>query len=100
MKTVNFLEAESIAKNQAYKQFFGDKQAVGIAFTFITDRENGNPWSDEEKEIAKYISRTAIQDLTRQNLEKLIMEGMVPDCVMARRFMATGCGLPAERYNY
>lgn len=97
---LNFMEAESLATNLAYKQFFGDKEAVGIAFTFITDRQAGKEWSEEEKVFAKYISQRAIKDLKYKNLCNLIQEGAVPDCAMARRFMATGTGQTAAGYNY
>ncbi len=96
----SFLDAESIALKLAYAQFFGEKQPVGIAFTFITDRKNGNPWSDKEKEEAKYISRTAILDLKKKNLTKMIQDGLIPDCAMARRFMATGSGMTSQGYCF
>ena len=96
---VNFLEAESMALNLAYKQFFGEKNAVGIAYTFITDRNNGNEWTVSEKQFAKYISEQAIRDLKRKNLTNFIEAGMVPDCAMARRFMATGSGQTSLGYN-
>jgi hypothetical protein len=99
MKTINFLEAESMALNLAYKQFFGEGQPVGIAFTFISDRRNGNEWSDSEKETAKQLSQKAITDLKRKNLTSLIIGGVVPDCAMARRFMATGSGQTSQGYN-
>lgn len=88
-RQLNFMEAESIALSLAYEQFFGNKQPIGIAYTFITDRENGNEWSEQEKEEAKYISRTAIKQLKNKYLTKLITDGVVPDCVMSRRFMAS-----------
>ena len=97
---LNFLEAESVALNLAYKQFFGEKNPVGIAFTFITDRNNGNEWSADEKRFAKYISEQAIRDLRNKNLTTLIEAGNVPDCAMARRFMATGSGRTSLGYNY
>ena len=97
---VNFMEAESIALNLAYTQFFGEKQPVGIAYTFINDRNNGNEWSATEKQAAKYISETAIRDLKRKNLTVLIEAGAVPDCAMVRRFMATGSGQTAAGYNF
>jgi hypothetical protein len=91
-KYISFLEAESIALNLAYKQFFGEGNPVGIAFTFINDKKAGNPWTEDEKAAARYISQTAIRDLYRANITKLITSGSVPDCLMARRFMATGSG--------
>ncbi len=97
---LNFIEAESVALNLAYKQFFGEKNPVGIAYTFIADRKNGNEWSAEEKQVAKLISERAIRDLSRQNLTNIIEAGIVPDCAMARRFMATGSGQTAAGYNY
>jgi hypothetical protein len=97
-KQINFLEAESLALNMAYKQFFGG-EPVGIAYTFINDRKDGNEWSAPEKEIAKYISEQAIRDLKNINLSNLIQDGIVPDCSMARRFMATGTGQTAAGYN-
>jgi len=97
---LNFLEAESVALNQAYKQFYGDTQPIGIAFTFIKDKKNGNEWSNEEKEIAKYISRTTINELTIKNLTNLITTGVVRDCNMARRFMSTGSGQTKLGYNF
>lgn len=97
---MNFLEAESFALSQAYSQFFGKGNPTGIAFTFIKDRENGKPWNDSEKEIAKYISSDAIKELTRINLTKLIESGVVPDCAMSRRFMATGTGQTSSGYNF
>lgn len=100
MKTTNFLNAESIALNMAYEQFFGKGNPVGIAYTFITDSENGNEWSDSEKQTAKLISQAAIRDLSRKNLTKLIQDGLVPDCAMARRFMATGSGQTEQGYNF
>jgi hypothetical protein len=100
IKKINFLEAESMALNLAYKQFFGEKNPIGIAFTFITDRKNGNEWSESEKQAAKYISQQAISDLKRKNLIGFIMDGLVPDCLMARRFMATGSGQTALGYNF
>lgn len=100
MKHLNFMEAESVALNLAYTQFFGEKQPIGIAFTFITDRKNGNEWNESEKAFAKYISEQAIRDLKRINLTALIQDGVVPDCAMARRFMATGSGQTAAGYNY
>ncbi len=99
-KQVNFMEAESMALNLAYQQFFGEKQPVGIAYTFINDRLNGNEWSAAEKQIAKYISEQAISDLKRNNLASFIQSGLVPDCAMARRFMATGSGQTSKGYNY
>jgi hypothetical protein len=89
-----------MALNLAYKQFFGEKSPVGIAFTFITDRKNGNEWTESEKQDAKYISQQAISDLKRKNLTEFIAGGMVPDCAMARRFMATGSGQTASGYNF
>jgi hypothetical protein len=99
-KRLNFLDAESLALNLAYKDFFGDNQPIGIAFTFITDRKNGKEWRDDEKKIAKYISELAIRELKRKHLEKFITTGIVPDCAMARRFMATGSGQTAAGYNF
>ena len=100
MKTqMNFLEAESMALNLAYKQFFGEKNAVGIAYTFINDRNAGNPWTDSEKNWAKYVSQAAIKELKNKNLAGIIESGLVPDCAMARRFMATGSGMTAQGYN-
>lgn len=99
-KKVNFIEAESMALNLAYTQFFGEKTSVGIAFTFITDRQNGNEWSISEKQFAKYISQQAIHDLKYKNLVAIIESGIVPDCAMARRFMATGSGQTSFGYNY
>lgn len=100
MQKVSFLEAESMALNLAYKQFFGEKNAVGIAYTFITDRQNGNEWTADEKQFAKYISEQAIRDLKYKNLTSFIDAGMVPDCAMSRRFMATGSGQTSRGYNY
>lgn len=97
---LNFIEAEAVALNQAYAQFFGEKQPVGIAYTFITDRKNGHEWSDAEKATAKQISQQAIRDLQYKNLCKLIQDKIVPDCAMARRFMATGSGQTAAGYNF
>lgn len=99
MKRLNFLEAESMALNLAYKQFFGEKNAIGIAYTFISDRNNGNEWSVSEKQFAKYISNTSIIDLKRKNLTQFILDGAVPDCAMSRRFMATGSGQTSLGYN-
>lgn len=96
---MNFIDAESFALNLAYRQFFGDGQPVGIAYTFITDRNKGNEWSEDEKEAAKYISRVAINDLKRKNLTAIIEAGIVPDCAMSRRFMATGSGQTEQGYN-
>jgi len=96
---LNFLEAESLALNLAYTQFFGEKQPVGIAYTFISDRKNGNEWSDSEKKEAKYISQLAIKDLKHNNLVKIIQSGRIADCAMARRFMATGSGQTSLGYN-
>ena len=100
MKTISFLCAESIALNMAYEQFFGKGKPVGIAYTFIADREKGNEWTESEKQTAKHISQTAIRDLKRKNLTKLIQDGIVPDCAMARRFMATGSGQTQQGYNF
>jgi len=98
-KQINFLAAESLALNMAYTQFFGENQPIGIAFTFITDRQSGNEWSNDEKQIAKYISEQAIKDFKNINLTNIIISGLVPDCAMSRRFMATGSGLTAQGYN-
>ena len=97
---MNFLEAESAALNLAYKQFFGEGNPVGVAYTFISDRNAGLEWSISEKEIAKYISRKAISDLKYRNLVSIIESGLVPDCAMSRRFMATGSGQTHLGYNY
>ena len=99
-KSLNFLAAESIALNLAYSQFFGEKKPIGIAYTFITDTNNGNPWTPEEKQIAKKISDKAITDLKKKNLTNLIISGKVSDCAMARRFMATGSGQTSLGYNF
>lgn len=98
-KKMNFLDAESLALNLAYTQFFGEKQPIGVAYTFIADRRNGTEWSDSEKATAKYISQQAISDLKRKNLMKIIEDGYVQDCAMARRFMATGSGQTSAGYN-
>lgn len=100
MKNLNFIAAEQIALNLAYTQFFGENMPVGIAYTFIIDRENGQPWTDAEKATAKFISEQAIRDLKNQNLRALIVSGTVPDCAMARRFMATGSGQTSKGYNF
>ena len=97
---LNFLEAESVALNHAYKQFFGEGNPVGIAYTFIIDRQNGKEWTVSEKEAAKYISQSAISDFKHKNLTALILDGIVPDCAMARRFLATGSGQTYLGYNY
>lgn len=97
---LNFLEAESLALNLAYTQFFGEKAPVGIAYTFITDRNSGNEWSVSEKQFAKYISQRAIRDLKHNNLVAIIESGVVPDCTMSRRFMATGTGQTSLGYNF
>ena len=99
-KQLNFLEAESLALNLAYTQFFGEKEPVGIAFAFINDRQNGKEWTESEKATAQYISSQAISDLKRINLANFIQAGVVPDCAMARRFMATGSGQTSQGYNY
>jgi hypothetical protein len=99
-KRLNFLDAESLALNLAYKDFFGDNQPIGIAYTFINDRKKGNEWTNEEKKNAKYISELAIRELKRKHLEKFITTGIVPDCAMSRRFMATGSGQTADGYNF
>ena len=99
-KYISFLDAETIAENLAYKQFFGEGNPVGIAFTFINDKNDGNPWTEDEKAAARYISQTAIRDLRRANLTQLITSGAVPDCAMVRRFMATGSGQTAAGYNF
>ena len=99
MTHLNFIEAESMALNLAYSQFFGEKNPIGIAYTFIADRENGNEWAATEKQFAKYISEQAIRDLKHKNLVNLIAAGIVPDCAMARRFMATGSGQTSLGYN-
>ena len=107
MKTVatnknyfSFLEAESIALNFAYEQFYGKGIPVGMAFVFINDRKAGNEWTKEEKQTALDISNKAISSLRRNNLTKLIESGLVPDCAMARRFMSTGSGQTEKGYNY
>lgn len=97
---LNFMEAESIALNLAYKQFFGEGQPVGVAFTFIADRREGKEWTQAEKDFAKYVSRVAIGELKRINLTALIESGAVPDCAMSRRFMATGSGQTSTGHNY
>lgn len=99
-KKMNFLEAESMALNLAYKQFFGEKEPVGIAFTFITDRKAGKAWDETEKSYVKFISQQAISDLKQKNLVAIIESGAVPDCAMARRFMATGSGQTLSGYNF
>jgi hypothetical protein len=96
---INFLEAESLALNLAYKQFYGDAP-VGMAFVFINAREQGNPYSDDEKKIALQISNKAIGELKRKNLTKIIEDGQIPDCAMVRRFMATGTGQTLQGYNF
>jgi hypothetical protein len=97
---LNFLEAEQLALNLAYEQFFGKGNPVGIAYTFITDRKAGNEWNTFEKDIAKYISQQSIRDLKRKNLTAIIESGAIPDCAMSRRFMATGSGQTSLGYNY
>lgn len=97
---LNFLEAESVALNLAYTQFFGKGNPVGMAFVFINDRKAGNEWTDEEKKWALYLSDRAIGEFKRQNLTKLIISGVVPNCAMGRRFMATGSGMTEAGYNY
>lgn len=97
---LNFMEAESLALNMAYKSFYGDGQPIGMAFTYITDRKAGNAWSESEKAVANYISNMAIRDLKNINLAAIIHAGLVPDCVMVRRFMATGSGQTASGHNY
>ena len=90
LKKINFLEAESVALNRAYAEFFGENKPVGMGYTFLEDRENGNEWSDSEKAYAKYISEMAIRDLKRKNMTQIIESGLVPDCQLSRIFMATG----------
>ena len=97
---MNYLEAESRALQLAYSQFFGENQPIGIAFYFINERKAGRELSSNEKETIKQISNKAIINLKRQNLTRFICEGLVPDCAMARRFMATGSGQTAEGYNF
>lgn len=99
-KKISFIDAESIALNAAYSTFFGEKQPVGIAYTFINDRNAGNAWNDDEKSYAKLISQQTISQLRREYITQLIINGNVPDCAMARRFMATGSGQTAAGYNY
>lgn len=97
---MNFFDAEDTALHMAYTQFFGEGKPVGIAFTFIIDRQSGKPWSDEEKAWAKYTSERAISDLKRKNLISFIEAGIVPDCAMARRYMATGSGYTSNGYTH
>ena len=97
---IRYIEAESIALNMAYAEFYGQGRPVGLAFTFIAARKAGDAWTEAEKAEAKYISRQAISDLKNKNLQQLIETEMVPDCAMARRFMATGKGTTEAGYNY
>ena len=97
---MNFLDAENLATQMAYEQFYGKGEAIGVAFTFIKDRKKGNEWSDEEKSVAIKISDEAIARLKARNLTQFITQGIVPDCAMARRFMATGSGQTASGYNF
>jgi hypothetical protein len=97
---MNFFEAESIALNYAYTQFFGENQPVGIAYTFVRDKINNNAWSDNEKSFAKKISYSAIKDFKNKKLIELINEGIVPDCAMVRRYMSTGSAFTEKGYAY
>jgi hypothetical protein len=87
---LSFLDAESTALDLATKEF--NQGSGGLGFVFIMDRRNGNECTEEEKKVARYISQTSVKQLKDKKLTQMIQEGVVPDCVMARRFMATGSG--------
>lgn len=97
---LSYLDAERIALDYAYLTFFGANNPVGVAFTFIRDRKNGNEWTEKEKEVAKYISRTAISDIKYRTLYNMALNGSIRECAMLRRFMSTGKGTTDQGYNY
>ncbi len=88
---MNFIAAENLALQTAYEQFFG-KEKPGVAFAIIDAAKTGNPFTEREKFITRQIAQQTISRLTKENLTKLICEGVVPDCRMSRSFMSTGVG--------
>jgi len=78
----NFMVAELRAEEMAEKQI---KEGMSL---FIEVRKNNVNFTKEERLWMEDMVRGAVRDLKRLIMEQFIMVGLIPDCIMARRFMA------------
>jgi hypothetical protein len=82
----NFIQAESMLRNKARN----DLELANFGVLCVQMKQDGNPFTSEEIDWMRYCIQQAENDHYRILMEGSIINGLVRDCRMSRRWMATG----------